>query len=210
MNAPTLATLDHIVAVSLWCFLGALLALLLFALTRLRRRRRKLGELYAAGNFDQSQPDAVGRSLLDEWRILLHSSLAALILAILVGVALAFLPLPWADHPTERFPREILPLRLTALEYDRFYEGFKLSGEVWNQTESPLDGVQAAVTVIGLRDETLSVVSTPVQPSSLAAGTAGTFQFEYRENSPFIRGYRLSFQDAAGTPLPHTAGFDAR
>ncbi len=207
MTTPTLDAVDRILAFALWWFLGALLVFLLFALNRLRRRRRRLGELYAGGGLDDAGQAELGRSLLNEWRILLGCVLAALTTSLAAALALAFLPIPGLQSPAGALP-DVLPLRLTALEYDRFYEGFRLDGEVWNQTEAPLDGLEAVVTVIGLRGETLAELPAPVTPSPLPPGTAGTFQFEYRENSPFINGYRLAFRDAAGTQLPHTAGFD--
>lgn len=207
MMSLSLYAVDRIVAFALWWFLGALLLFLLFALSRLRRRRRRLGELYAGGNLDASPQTELGRSLLNQWRILLGCVLAASSTSLVAGLALAFLPLPGLQPPAGKL-LEILPLRLTALDYDRFYEGFRLDGEVWNQTEAPLAGLEVVVTVIGLRDETLAEMPAPVSPSPLPPGTAGTFRFEYRENSPFIKGYRVSFRDAAGVPLPHTAGFD--
>lgn len=207
MTPLSLDTIDRILAFTLWWFLVALLLFLLFALSRLRRRRRRLGELYAEGGLDPSSQTELGRSLLNQWRILLGCVLAACSTSLVAGLALAFLPIPGLQ-PTAGDSLEILPLRLTALEFDRFYEGFKLDGEVWNQTALPLAGLEAVVTVIGLRDETLAELPAPVTPSPLPPGTAGTFQFEYRENSPFIKGYRVAFRDATGASLPHTAGFD--
>jgi hypothetical protein len=207
MISLSLETVDRIFAFALWWFLGALLLFLLFALSRLRRRRRRLGELYAGGELDLSPKTELGRSLLNQWRILLGCVLAALSTSLVAGLALAFLPILGFQPAAGDLP-QVLPLRLTALEYDRFYEGFKLDGEVWNQTETPLSGLEVVVTIIGLKDETLAELPAPVSPSPLPPGTAGTFRFEYRENSPFIKGYRVSFRDAAGTSLPHTAGFD--
>lgn len=208
MIAPTLVVLDRIVAISLWCFLGTLLVVLLFALTRLRRRRKRLGQLYADGDLDAAAVEPKARSLLNEWRILFHSVGVSATIAILVGLSLTFLPVPWVQNPVSGMPRELLPLRLTAVEYDRFYEGFSLNGEVWNQTEEPMAGLQAVVEVIGLRGETLAELPVTVAPAPLASGTAGAFAVEYRENSPFIKGYRLGFRDAEGASVPHTAGFD--
>ena len=109
---------------------------------------------------------------------------------------------------SEAPPQNPFPLRLTTLSYERFHEGFSLRGEVWNQTQDSLQGVTARVQVLGSENELLENVPVPVEPDPLPGRSPGTFQLNYTKNSPFLHGYRVTFESVLGAPIPHIKGFD--
>ena len=132
----------------------------------------------------------------------------SLLFAALFFLIYVFTPLPIFDNFASGDAWRITPLRLTAVTYDRFYEGFSLEGEVWNQTETPLIRLQSVVKIWGSDDKLLDEVVVPVEPAVLPGGTAGTFDLLYENNSPFIKGYQVSFVDQEGKAIPHVTGFD--
>lgn len=149
--------------------------------------------------------------LLASWQVL-RPLLHALFFALVVGggsfLVYAFVPAPFLDNFSTRQNWIRTPLRVTSMQYDRFAGGFSLKGEIWNQTKSPLPGVQVVVIVVDHNQETLAEVTTTPTPPDLAPGATATFQTRYTEKSNLIFGYRLLFRDAEGKEIPHVAGFD--
>ena len=133
-------------------------------------------------------------------------------MAFLCGVAFflvfVFTPLPFFQNFSAVDSWRITPLRLTAVTYDRYYEGFSLDGEVWNQTQEPMFQLQGVVRIWGTDDKLLDEVKVDIEPSILPGGTPGTFKLQYEKNSPFIQGYQVVFVDQEGQPVPHVTGLD--
>lgn len=203
--------LDRAFTYSIWCFLIAFTLLLLFASIRLRRRKRRIGDIYAEAR--TSDPEfslalAQHNPALNEWRISVQTLLLALACAICFFALFVFLPLPVFENFASDKAWQIRPLRVTALTYDRFYEGFSVTGEVWNQTEKELDHVHARVVVWGNDDRPLGEVTAEVTPDPLPPGSAGEFTLRYEENSPFIKGYKIEFFNDSGSLIPHASGFN--
>jgi hypothetical protein len=142
------------------------------------------------------------------WKISLNATLSALVLSIIALILYLLLPFPFFHNFSSGSDWMVVPLRLTSVSYERFYEGFSLEGEVWNQTkEQPLE-LRARIKVIGTDDKPIDVFDVEVAPSPLEPGEAGEFEARYTENSPFIKGYQISFVTRDGSQIPHLTGFD--
>ncbi len=220
MNAETLLILDGAVRVSLTVFLGLFLFFLVFAALRWRRKKKSLAR-YFEDELASRFADPDGESAppppeqpapylpeTNRWKTVFHSLALSGGLAALFFFLMCFAPLPFLHNfATERSWRTE-PLRLTALSYERFYEGFSLNGEVWNQSQEPIQGLRAIVTIRDRNRDTLDKRILEVKPSPLEAGKAGQFSLRYAEKSPFIYGYQVEFIDGEGSLLPHIEGFD--
>jgi hypothetical protein len=205
--------LDRALVNSIWVFLVTNLVFLIFASWSLRVRRRKLGDLLVELPEQEqlSRLAALNRNpAFNQWKISLRTTLFALLCACFYFLAFLFLPLPIFQNFSSDQSWKIQPLRLTSISYDRFYEGFSLEGEVWNQTDDPIEELKAAITVWSIEDEPLDEIVVDVEPVVLEAGTAGEFSLRYAENSPLIKGYQVSFQDVTGAVIPHVTGFDVQ
>lgn len=203
--------LDRALSYSLWCFLIAFVLLLLFASARLRARKRRIGDIYAEARTSDpefSKALAERNPAFNEWRISLQTFLIALVCAICFFVLFILLPLPVFQNFATDTTWQVTPLRVTALTYDRFYEGFSVTGEVWNQTEKELPHLKVRVIVWGNDNRPLGEVVTEIIPDPLPPGTAGEFSAEYEENSPFIKGYKIQFFDDTNQIIPHVSGFN--
>ena len=199
MNLELLDILDSAFKFSLWFFLGALLLFLLISRARLVR--------HAIKTEDSSRVEKLNPAF-SQPRIVYRSVVTALVLSFLAAGIYLFGPVPGLDNMVSNRNWQLTPLRVTAISWDRLYEGFTLEGEVWNQTDEDLEGVTAVISVVGSYDELLDSLEVQVKPAPLYSGEPGTFQVRYEKNSPFIKGYRLGFSDIEGKPLLHTAGFD--
>lgn len=210
MNAELIAIFERAMIYSIWVLLASFLLFLLIARSRLKKKRRQIGEFYAEG------PDAplvdrereIAASILNPWQIVFNSLLLALGTAVTFAAFYLFVPLPVFQNFAAGSDWQISPLRVTSLHFDRFYEGFSVEGEVWNQTEEPIGEVQARVTVVGSDDRPLDEILVPIDPEILPPGRPGSFEVRYAQNSPFIKGYRLSFERREGEKIPHVTGFD--
>lgn len=187
MTDKTLQILDHSLLYSLVAFLVILAVLL--AWMRLLRR-----------------PKAGATGAKAAFHIVLVSALAAAV----VFLGASFLPLRFLDNFASVRELQEWPLRLTALVYQRTYEGFTLQGEVWNQTKAPVENIQAVVRVWGRDRQLLDTVWVPLEPNALAPSQAASFNLTYDKNSPFLYGYEVSFQGADGKVIPHIKGFDVQ
>lgn len=210
MNPEVLDILDRGLRYSLWFFLGCYLIILFLGLSRLRRRKRQVGELFEAmGTGDEKAEWSGKTSLLNEWPIAFNGLIVSFLAGVVFFVVYCFVPLPFTENLVTSTNLQVTPLRVTALQYDRFYEGFSLEGDVWNQTESPMPGLEADVEVVGDDGATIDEIRTPIKPSVLPPGRSGTFELRYTDKSPMIKGYRIAFLDADGKRVPHLTGFDA-
>jgi hypothetical protein len=64
--------------------------------------------------------------------------------------------------------------------------------------------------VIGTDDKPIDEFGTSLDSNPLPPGEASHFEFSYEKNSPFIKGYRLTFLARDGTKITHLTGFDTR
>jgi hypothetical protein len=210
MNPEATDILDRALVYSLWVFLVSYVVILLVSRSRFRRRKRRLGDLYAEIAASDQRSRSVSLPLqLNPWRTAMNGLLLALFLASLFFIAYSFVPLPRTTNLVSSTAWQITPLRVTSLRFDRFHEGFSVEGEVWNQTADPVTGLRVAVEVVGTDGKPLDEVMAEVSPQPLPPGRPGIFQVRYAESSPFIRGYKLSFFDGEGENVPHLTGFDA-
>ena len=152
-----------------------------------------------------------GDSLPTRWQILrplLYSIALALVLSGPAFLFFAFVPAPFLDNFTTAASWKRTPLRITALDFDRFHEGFSLNGEIWNQGRETLDDIQIVVTVLDHNEEQLDELLVSTAPPQVEAGQTASFKVRYAENSTLIHGYQLSFRSGDGTPIHHAAGFN--
>ena len=218
MNERTLEILDQSLKYSLWAFLFIFLVSLCFIALRLKARKQGLVD-YLRDEFEKRyQREMVGEDLGEvvDGAVPLSNRVRMATKALILSVALAFVcfllagftPLSFFGNFATETTRETGPLRLTLLTYERFFEGFSLEGEVWNQTEEPMTGLKALVSVWKSEQELLDEVSVQVEPDPLPALSAGTFSLRYTENSPFLYGYQVSFENEQNLKVPHVEGFD--
>ena len=199
MNLELMRILDNALQFSLWVFLGTLFLLLLISRARLVR--------HAVKTRDSAQVEKLNPAY-DQSRVAFRSASFSLVLCLLVLAVYLFSPFPGLKNLVNTRSWQLTPLRVTAISWDRIYEGFTLEGEVWNQTDEDMRDVNAVISVVGTYDELLDSLVIPVKPEILGAGEPGTFSVSYKKNSPFIKGYRLGFTDQTGEPVRHIAGFD--
>ena len=199
MNQELTGILDNALRFSLWTFLGALFIFLLISRARLVRHAVKTSDSSRAPKLNPAY---------DQSRIAFRAAASALLLSLLVLAVYIFSPLPGLENLVNSRAWQLTPLRVTAISWDRIYEGFTLEGEVWNQTDEDMRDVNAVISVVGTYDELQDSLVIPVKPEILGAGEPGTFSVSYKKNSPFIKGYRLGFTDQTGEPVRHIAGFD--
>ena len=217
VNAETLLILDWALRTALFFFLAVFAFCLVFASLRWRRKKRSLARYFeeelarrfADGEDDSNQSPQPGYTpSTNRWRTVFHSLALSGGLSAVFFLLLSFAPLPFLHNfATERSWRTD-PLRLTALTFERYYEGFSLEGEVWNQSEEPVEGLRAIITIWDRNRDTLEKLVEEVRPQPLEPGKAGRFSLRYDENSPFLYGYQVEFVDAEGSLLPHVEGFD--
>ena len=185
MNASLLEIIDQSLHYSLWGFLIFFSLALFYIAIHLSRQRQ---------------------------RFFLRSAAHALVLCAALGVGfflfISFTPLPFLENFATNSMLEVTPLRLTALTFERFHEGFSLEGEVWNQTTEPLEELKVMVRVWESDRQLLEEVELSVTPRPLPAGSAATFQMRYARNSPFLYGYDIYFVRPDGEVIPHIKGFD--
>lgn len=218
MSERTLQILDQSLEYSLWAFLLIFLAGLCFIALRLKARKQGLVD-YLRDEFEKRyEEEILGESLGEAvdgalplsnrvrmaTKALILSAAVALVCFLLAG----FTPLSFFGNFATETTREEGPLRLTMLTYERFFEGFSLEGEVWNQTEEPMRGLKALISIWKSESELLDEVSVQVEPDPLPPLSAGTFNLRYTENSPFLYGYHVTFENQQNQRVPHVEGFD--
>ena len=220
MDAATLEIIERSLQYSLWAFLGVFLLSLLAIRHRLRSRRKGLQDLREDLDREYQQkwtgpaPTTPTSERFvpsqDESRMAFHTLLLSTCLAAVCFLALTLIPLPFLENLATLDPRSTVPLRVTALNYDRFHEGFSLKGEIWNQEEEPLGELTAVVKIWGTDEALLDELSVDVKPKTLKPKSSGNFTLRYSKNSPFLFGYEIHFFDQTGDEVPHVKGFDVR
>lgn len=187
MTQRTLEILDNSLKYSLWGFVIVLiLALaLIFAF-----KSQRVGRFAARSAF--------------------RAAIVALVAAGAMFLVVAFTPLSPIVNFASVQSLDSSPLRLTALIYERTYDGFSLQGEVWNQSPATLSNLQAQVNIWGQDGKQLDRVTVSVEPRDLAPSQSGAFTLQYSKNSPFLYGYDVSFISPDGKVIPHIKGFDVR
>jgi hypothetical protein len=199
MNQELVQILDSALELSLWVFLGSLFLFLLLSRSRLVKHAVKTKGSTQAQKLNPAY---------DQSRVVFRATSVSLLLSLLVFAVYLFSPLPGTSNLVTSRSWQITPLRVTAITWDRLYEGFSLEGEVWNQTSRDMEGVTAVISVTGTYDELLDSLVIPVKPETIGAGESSVFKVSYKKNSPFISGYRIGFTDNNGDPVRHITGFD--
>lgn len=217
MSSEALVILDQSLRWTLLSFLGAFLFFGCYSWSRLRRRRKGLEDLLepiepadGEAERDSGEPPSADLRPANRLRPFFHSFLLSGAVSVLVFAVSAFAPLPFLHNFATEDSWRQTPLRVTAIDYDRFFEGFSLEGEIWNQSEETVQDITAAIEILDLERQPLDELSAPVRPERLLPATSGKFEFRYTENSPLIYGYRLRFRDADGNLIPHVEGFEVR
>jgi hypothetical protein len=208
MNSALLQIIDNAFQFAIWCFLISFVVLLIFARTRLRARRKRIEELYGLETSEDPSGISESSPWFNPWKISIKTSLVAFIVAVFGFFIYLFLPFPGFDNFSAGSEWRVVPVRVTAISYDRSYEGFSLEGEIWNQTEDQPLELFAVIKVVGTDDKPLDELEVPIDPSPIEPGKSGSFEVQYEENSPFIKGYRIAFFSTDGTQVPHLTGFD--
>ncbi len=213
MNSEVLAILDGALRWALLGFLGSFLLLALYSFVRLRRRRGTaeiLQEMESNLATEGPPRPRPAPRRLDWGRPVGVSLLLAGGVGLITFLLAAFAPLPFLDNFATGEAWKQTPLRVTALDYRRFHEGFELRGQVWNQSEDPISAIAVRIEVLDSEREVLETVEAELEPDTLIPASEGRFEVRYTENSPLIYGYRLEFQDAEGARIPHVEGFEVR
>ena len=220
MDVATLEIIERSLLYSLWAFLLVFLLSLLVIRQRLRSRKKGLQDLRAELDREYQEkwtgpaPTTPASERFvpsqDESRMAFHALLLSTCLATVFFLVLTLTPLPFLENFATLDPRSTVPLRVTALNYDRFHEGFSLKGEIWNQEEKPLGELTAVVKIWGPDEELLDELSVDVKPKTLKPRSSGNFSLQYSKNSPFLFGYEIYFRDQTGDEVPHVKGFDVR
>jgi hypothetical protein len=145
------------------------------------------------------------------WQVLRPLFYSIVLSGLLSGVAFlgyALVPAPFLDNFTTAASWKRAPLRITALDSDRFHEGFLLNGEIWNQGKETLNDLQIVVSILDHNEEQLDELVVSTAPPDLESGQTASFELRYAEHSSLIHGYQLSFRSGDGTPINHVAGFN--
>lgn len=218
MSEQILQILDQSLTYSLWAFLLIFIIILFFIALRLKARKRGLADYFREEFEKRFEREIVGEDLAkpleryvplsNRLRMAVHALFISAVLALGCFLVAGFTPISFFDNFATEKRWQTTPLRLTRLNYERFYEGFSLQGEVWNQSEESIRGLRAIIHIWKFDHELLDQVLAPVQPDPFPSRSAGTFSVRYTENSPFLYGYQVSFETADGLEVPHVKGFD--
>lgn len=221
MDHPVLRIVDFPLQVALWVFLVSFPVFLLVVRARIHARKFSLKD-YFREEFDRyyreklEQTSGTARrkeawtATRNEFRIVFQVMLFSILLAFGTLVGVSFVPIPYLKNWTGVESIENAPLRLVALSYDRFYSGFSLKGEIWNQGQIPLKGLSARVRIWGRDDELLEEIEAKIKPAVLNPESSGSFGLKYSEKSPsLLYGYEVAFVDSDGVETLHIRGFDA-
>ena len=211
MNPETLLILDNSLRYALLTFLSLFLFFVGFASWRSRARKWRLTERFRQrwqhryqGAGDEPEFFALQINYLRTW---FRCGMLAAGLAGFSFLVYSLVPLPFLANFATNPSWQIAPLRLTALQLDRFHEGFSLDGEIWNQTGESIQDLQAVITIWDHNREQLDSVVVKVTPSPLGAKSGGKFSLTYNRNSPLIYGYKVDFLHAEGDEILHQKGF---
>ncbi len=187
-------SLDKPLVISLWVFLLVFLAYLVISVIRQRRR------------FSREAPEA-GEDL-PGWSssaVRVRAALFAMALSALVFAYLCFAPsggLPdFAAAPAQP------PLRLTWLNYQRTTHGFKLEGDIWNQSEKTLRNVRTTVLALDASGKRVGQANGMVSPADLQPGGRGRFVVSCEQPAAEATNCDLRFMGDQNTVLAYVRQF---
>ena len=186
LNPEIVGILDMSLRLALWTFWGIFSIAALYAV---------LTWAFSSGRYNVLRPC---------W----HGFLLASMIGGFSFFVYALAPFPLLHNFSTSESWKKVPLRLTALSFDRFQDGFSLTGEVWNQQDEPLPDIQVIVTIRDHNKELLEEVTLATEPPLLEPGQTAQFELDYRRNSTLLYGYEVRFQTAQGEPIQHIAGFN--
>ena len=99
MNPELLDILDRGLRYSLWLFLACYLVILFIGWSRLRRRKRQIGELFEQMHTPEEEAEWSRKtSLLNEWPVVFNGLILSLVVGILFFLVYCFVPLPFAQN----------------------------------------------------------------------------------------------------------------
>lgn len=208
MTDSAFEILDNALRISLWTFLLMSAGWLAYLAIRSRLSEGRSGQSGdEEGDDEEVEParlSATGSDLGSVYR----SLTVCLLASIFLFVFLIFAPISFIDNFSNSRSWTLTPLRLTQLTMQRLDKGFVLEGEVYNQTEQPMEGISAAVRILGIDRQLLEEIAAPLDPAAVAPGQAASFKVRYREEPANLFGYEMAFRRADGTAIAHTEGFD--
>ena len=219
MSEPTLRILDQSLEYALWGFVIFFVVEIFFIALRLRKRRKGLADYYREEFEEPYEREITGEDAPEQLThyLLLSNRLGmaiqalwgAAIFAVICFLFVCFTPISIFENFANPGSRGWAPLRITSLNYDRFYEGFSLQGEVWNQSPEPIGGLRAVILIWDSNQALLDKISVPIDGDPLPTLSSGTFAVQYTKHSPFLYGYQVSFESSDGQQMSHVEGFDA-
>lgn len=218
MNDVTLRILDQSLEYALWGFLICFTATLFFISLQLQKRRKGLAKYYQEEFEEPYKKELIGGiaperlvnyiPLSNRLRMAIRALWVASVFAVVCFVLVSFTPTSIIENFTDLGNYELAQLRLTSLSHNRFYEGFSLQGEVWNQSPETISGIRAVIIVWDSNQKLLDTISVPIDGDPLSVKSSGTFTAEYTKFSPFLYGYQVTFESSDGNKISHVEGFD--
>lgn len=202
MTNGTIDILESALRYSLWVFLVLFSLAVCWVALRVhsRRRRRAAFESEESGSLLQASSQELGSAF--------KALALCVVLSVLFMIALLLAPFPFLHNFVTTDSWKLQPLRLTHLTLQRLEKGFVLEGEVYNQTEEPIEKLSGVVKIWGVDEQLLDEVPLEVRPAPLPALQAGRFKVRYTEEPVRLYGYEVVFLDADGLPISYTQGFD--
>ncbi len=183
MNTGTLEIIDRAFKYSLWAFLICFLVILLSTAVRLRTKRKVLSDYFREHSDKRYEEKAPVRTTprvqqkyvpsFNLFRMATRAFVLSLILAGTYFVVYLFTPFPFFENFVTRSVWQVEPLRITALSSKRSYEGFSLQGEIWNQTQEPIEDMAVMIKVFGNRPEASRGSFRTSEPSEHPTGIPG-------------------------------------
>ncbi len=202
MTQETIDILDPALWYSLLAFLILImLASCWMALRAYSRRRRRQGD-------DPQEPQPALQATAADVGSIFKALLLCAVLSALFLTGLLLTPFSFLENFVNTESWKMKPLRLTYLTLQRLEAGFVLEGELYNQTEEPIEALTGVVKIWGVDDQLLDEAPLQVEPMPLPALQTGRFKVRYEEEPVLLHGYQIVFLDAEGNPIPHTQGFD--
>ena len=222
MVHPVVRIADLPLQIALWVYILTFLISLLLMKVFLRSPKHSLDD-YFKDEFDRYYQEKIQNpSLLvqsrrrpvkpsyNEHKIVFQLTLLSCLLALMSFLVVSFVPLPYISNWTRSDPLEVAPLRITSLSYDRFYNGFSLKGDIWNQGQTPMVDLSARVKVWGKHEQLLEEILVKIKPRILQPDSSGHFRLKYSKDSPsLLFGYEIEFVNTDGEETAHIRGFDA-
>jgi hypothetical protein len=100
----------------------------------------------------------------------------------------------------EAYPTPVSKVALGSASAERRLGYVTVTGQVANQTNTPLSKVEAVVELLDSRHQTVQMESAMIAFNPLPSGHASPFQVEIPDNSRAVA-YRIRFKELLGAPL---------